>query len=193
MPKLSIKHIFFGLSMLLYIGFPIYLVAKYEALIGEGVVYRFHPEPVDPFDPFRGRYVSINYAEDRMDYPEAEAAWQKGQTVYLVPAQKADGFTEWQEVLYTQPSHSNYLETTVRRVNDEAVFFNLPFEEYFVNEKAAPQIEQFFRDREEAELAANLYAEVFIKDGKAILRDIYFYGETLETYLKNHPQAVETE
>ena len=44
---------------------PLSLVWKSEQVFSKGKVFRFQTEPVDPEDPLRGRYVSLNFKADQ--------------------------------------------------------------------------------------------------------------------------------
>ncbi len=40
------------------------LIAKHERVLREGTVHRFRTRPIDPADPFQGRYVQLVYERD---------------------------------------------------------------------------------------------------------------------------------
>ena len=56
----SLKIGVLAIVMLAYLYIPSSLIYRYEKISTEGTVFRFCPQPVDPYDAFRGRYVRLN-------------------------------------------------------------------------------------------------------------------------------------
>jgi uncharacterized membrane-anchored protein len=55
----------------LQLGVPAAMVLREEATLRGGAELRFRAGPVDPVDPFRGRYVALSLEIERERLPEA--------------------------------------------------------------------------------------------------------------------------
>lgn len=63
---------FFTAMVLVQIVLPLRTVYQHETILRSGNVYKFSTAPVDPNDPFRGRYVSLGFRNLQDDLPVAE-------------------------------------------------------------------------------------------------------------------------
>ena len=53
--------IFFGLLCVAQLGVILFQIVNYERILKEGEVFYFKVLPLDPYDAFRGRYVSLRF------------------------------------------------------------------------------------------------------------------------------------
>lgn len=44
---------------------PASMIYNAEAIIAKGTEYKFITTPIDPTDPFRGKYITLSYRENR--------------------------------------------------------------------------------------------------------------------------------
>ena len=51
----------FALMVGVQLLFPLKMIIEREIIITKGQTFLFKIRPIDPYDAFRGRYVSINY------------------------------------------------------------------------------------------------------------------------------------
>jgi len=49
------RFLLFGISMLVLLAYPAYMVYEQETVLAKGTLYKFRLAPVDPYDAFRGR------------------------------------------------------------------------------------------------------------------------------------------
>ena len=184
MNKFTLNHIAFGLSMLIWLAFPLYMIYTYEHVLSQGSVYRFQPKPVDPYHPFKGRYIFLNYG--RQTYPDSVLARQLeyGEKIYVSLRKGEDGFAEYTGVYVSPPDDSDYLAVEVRYNTDEEVQFELPFDEYFLNEKLAPEAETAYRNVTRNEKEDDIYVDVRIKEGMGIIEELYIQGKPIIEFLK---------
>lgn len=59
-------HIFliFVLVAALQLFIPAQMILKQETILKKGTAYKFKAQPVDPSDPFKGKYINLNYEID---------------------------------------------------------------------------------------------------------------------------------
>lgn len=55
------RWLLFALLCVAQWAVPLAMVQRAERTLSEGTAYRFRTAPVDPADPFRGRYVTLDF------------------------------------------------------------------------------------------------------------------------------------
>ena len=58
------RMIFFGLLIVAQVAVPLQMIQQRETVLREGELFRFKTEPIDPADPFQGRYVWLQIEDD---------------------------------------------------------------------------------------------------------------------------------
>lgn len=164
-----------GLLWLLVIGG---IIISKQITIWTGTTVRLQTQPVDPYDLFRGDYVTLRYRISdmnripdfsRKDTPvwtpaSSSYAWSSGDTVYVVLRQQPDG-TATAEYKTPQYPTGNvlFLKGTVSGYNANQIDYGI--ESYFVPQGKGKDIE---RSR-----GTNLFVSVTIdRWGNAVIRDL---------------------
>ena len=68
------KQLYISFLSLLFVAqivVPAHMIYQQEDAIDTGVAYKFKTEPFDPSDPFRGKYITLNYEIDSFHTDEA--------------------------------------------------------------------------------------------------------------------------
>ena len=166
---------------------PAAMIARYESVLQQGTSYRFNVQPVDPADPFRGRFVRLNFAAQSGGvsngvYAGSSDSFSHNDTGYALLAIGSDGLANVQTVLaqppaqgdYTGEDKGDYIKVTVWRANDEEYGVQFPFNRYYAEEKTAPKIEQVLADTQQRLAEDDLVtADVRIKDGVGVIAGLY--------------------
>lgn len=179
----------FFVVMFLYLAYPAYLIATHENILTTGEVYRFKPQPVDPYDAFRGKYIVLSYEQNSLQYPDAMNTFDFNSRAYLKVETDAQGFAKITDAYTTAPDFSNYIEVQINYTDSNVVYFNLPFTRYYMNEDYALAAEKAYNDmvglqnREDSTSVA-AYVDVRIKDGVGIIEELYLKGKPIMEYLK---------
>ena len=76
------KYIFilFIILAVAQIAVPAQMIFGREAILKAGTAYKFSTEPVDPSDPFKGKYITLNY--DVNNIKTLDSIWLRRQDVY---------------------------------------------------------------------------------------------------------------
>jgi hypothetical protein len=157
-----------------------------ETTLAHGERFLFRAAPVDPYDPFRGRYLSIAVEPRTMEVPEEEASPEYGEMRWVALSVDADGFARFSG--FTDESapgpkirakiHPVYPKVTPARVAVEP-----PFSRFYVNEKLAPEADAAFQAAVQGgKKAAHL--AVRIKDGEGVIEELYIEGKPILEYLE---------
>ena len=177
----------FILLALVQLYVPAKMILDREEIIATGQEYRFKTAPVDPYDPFRGRYITLNFQQIRVPVTNL-SDWKAGDKVYAVLGTDEEGFAKFTTALKSPPdTDQDYLATQVEYVingDDKGLLLRLPFNRYYMEEFKAPAAEQAYRDaRRDAEKRG--YALVAIKEGKAVLKDVLIEGVPIKEYIES--------
>ncbi len=200
------KGLFIAFAALIVL-IPVYVAISSHNVLSNGKLYKFKPMAYDPFDPFRGKYLRINYETNGIP---TEFDFDDRDDVYVSIGVDKEGFAFFEEGFKSPPKGKSYLHTTVVGSNfadgisdelqeflEEEEFGSLDLEntdtrqrinvkipnnmnKYFINENDALKAERVFAREQE-----NIYIGVRILDGEARLEDIYVHDQPILEYLHN--------
>ena len=173
---------------LVQLAVPVSLIAKHEQTRTSGTPYRFQTAPVDPNDPYRGRYVALRYAVEREPVPFADQGFiymAHNRRVYAELGVGSDGFARLTKVHEQRPRGVDYIDVFTRHLAERkegeqglpgAIYVQLPFDRYYLPEDVAPQVErEYFEASRKAQ--ANTWAEVRVRDGHGALVALVLDGK----------------
>lgn len=187
MSKLVV-FLLFVLLAVVQIAIPASMILRREETLDQGTVYRFQTKPVDPYDAFRGRYVRLGFEVDTVSKPESET-FAPGQKVYAVLGRNSLGFATIESLELERPE-GDYVEVRVRYTTADKVFIELPFDRYYMEEESAPEAERAYLSHTR-ERAPNSYVAVRIKDGLAVLEELYIDGLPIRDYMERESERAE--
>jgi len=175
MDKKYILLLLFLVVALVQLWVPASMIWKSETVLIEGKEFRFKTAPIDPVDPFRGKYVTLAFdVDEQISTPEI--TWEKGECVFVKVFTGIDGFAEIESISKKQPDDSSdYFKTTVRYTGKSKrgsnVRLHFPFNRFYMEESKAYEAEVAVREsiQDSSQVA---YAIVSICDGDARLKEV---------------------
>ncbi|MBV7433561.1 GDYXXLXY domain-containing protein [Cardiobacteriaceae bacterium TAE3-ERU3] len=169
-PRTVRHHTIFWVVMLLLcmaqVGYVLNTIVQAELTLSEGSTYRFKTQPVDPYDPFRGRYVWLNFAlEDELFMSDGKtcAEWRLAPALYGVLSRDAEGIASITELTMEQPKSTDALRLAGIKCGQDGIYINLPFHRFYANELLAPELEAQAREHSD-----NSYLVVRIRGDYAV-------------------------
>jgi len=181
-----ISWVLFGLLCLAQLGVIVFQITSYERILKEGEVFYFKVLPLDPYDAFRGRYVSLRF-ENVSKVPlvgdNVDNEVSKG---YAILEHK-DARDIVKEVQLTKPSSGNFLEVAIHYINHEkdnqiSANISLPFDRFYMREEIAPKAEKVLRARS----GVSVNAKLRVLNGKGVIEEL-MVGETpLSQFVLSH-------
>lgn len=69
-PKIILLIVLFAIQL----AIPGYMIFEQNQILTEGTAYKFKTRPIDPYDPFRGRYVTLAFDANQDVIPVVEGA-----------------------------------------------------------------------------------------------------------------------
>ena len=182
-----------GLVIVVQFYVPASMIMKHERVLRNGELFRFKTEPIDPTDPFQGRYVWLRYAGAYIpgtDEHEAQPDWK--QNVFVSLGEDNDGFSAFTRWSIEEPSQGSFLklqfagkrtryhQETKKHIY-EGLRFKLPFNRFYMDEAKAPVAETIVR---EGTRNTNCWANVRVLDGVGLIEDVMVEGISIRELSK---------
>lgn len=142
---------------------PAYMIWDRYDVLRTGEEIKIKVEPFDPYDAFRGRYVSLDMAET-LPFDQREG-------MYGIFKVREDGFAVLDQVTKEKPYGELYL------VSEDEHYFYFPLNRYYMEETLAPMAEAKLSEEKEA------YVTVRIKGDKSVLSGLYIDGKPAQELL----------
>ena len=98
------------LAAIIVIASGVILYLSLPLLTGETVVLK--TQPVDPFDMFRGQYLTINYEISRVNLPENTT---EGKTVYVSLKEGDDKIWHAEKISLSKPENGIFIRGTAKQ------------------------------------------------------------------------------
>lgn len=178
------KIIALAALFIIILSIPLYLIISNENhLSNTEFQYKFRRiYPVDPYDPMRGRYITLHLFQTGIPVLDGDSL-KRGDEVHVVVDRDSLGWAYFKNAQKSIPDVPNYFTTKVTSFWNDGVSVQIPFERYYLNEELAPAAEKEYnslvRQRD-----STLYLVVTIKDGKALSNNLYYKEELFIDYLK---------
>ena len=182
----------------LQIGVVGWMIASREIVRANGRPVKFTTQPADPEDPFRGRYVALRFEAGR--YASSSSLdYRTDMPLYATLTVDADGYATVTGVSHQKPDSGDYF--TVQKWHSEwrpdpkdkgptYYILTFPFDRYYMNESAAPEAEQAYREanrsnRAEADkpMPRDNYLVVRVYKGEAVAEELCIKGQPIEKLL----------
>jgi len=180
----KIIWIAFGLLVLLQLWAPASMIYNRESVLKEGKSFKFRTAPVDPNDPFRGKYIVLSFDENSFVTKDS-SQWERGVEVFVQLATDTGGFAKIKSLHKKAPAMQDYIKTTVDYVGYDSlkeVFIQWPFDRFYMEESKALAAEQVYikssRDSNQV-----TYALVKVKNGEAVLENVFINNKAIVTLI----------
>jgi len=189
-----LSWICFGLLCAVQVGVIVFQIMSYERILKEGEVFYLKVSPLDPYDPFRGRYVTLRFDT------ATKAPLAKGEAMEVLPKayaifEHSDQNDSIKEIRFTKPHSGNFLEVTVNVLKQkgrleykntkmdpsDTVYFSLPFDRFYMREALAPKAEKVLRQNS----GITVKAKLRILEGKGVIEDLMVADTPLSQFVLN--------
>ena len=179
----------FIVVMLAQLYVPAQMILGRESVISEGEVFKFITAPVDPSDPFRGKYIILNFEATEFSLTD-ENDFEIYQDVYVWLEKDENGYAQIANVTKEAPTDDvQYVKAIVQQLtpyeNPEKLRVRYLFDRFYMEESKAYDAEVSYRESMENE-GSHTYALVHIKDGQAVVTDVFIDELPILQYLKEN-------
>lgn len=176
----------FALVALIQLYVPAKMIWHQENIWQNGKEYKFKTAPIDPNDPFRGKYITLTFEENIYNI-EDEMEWTRGEEVYVLLTTNASGFAKIDSVTKQTPDNSSdFVKAKVWFLSgngENKLTIDYPFNRFYMEESKAYDAEVTYRESQ-IDSTKTAYALVSIKNGDAVLKDVLIDGVPIKEIVK---------
>ena len=211
MKKLHVRLALFVLFAIASIAAPLSIIWKYENTLRHGTLYKFHTKPVDPYDAFRGRYVTLAFENDfieriqrgenggELKQEELIPYNDNGRLLYVQIAADADGFAKPVLASLTPLTGDDVItvdhwQKLYARNSAGGWMLSYPFNRYYLPEDMAPEAEKLYRKANrsaggsagDGQSARKISSYVTVRVGGrvGVLEELYIDGKPVRQALR---------
>ncbi|WP_394759809.1 GDYXXLXY domain-containing protein [Flavobacterium sp.] len=181
--------IIFLLVVIVQLFVPFQMIWKQEDTLNTGKIVKFQCEPIDPNDPFRGKYITLSFKEREITVQNSKD-WNSNETIFAKIITSKEGFAKIKSISKTEPTDdSTYIKLKIDYVsnynNENKIFLNLPFNRFYMNENKAENAEQVYAETiiDTTKIA---YAEIAVKKGNTVIKDVLVDGVSVKNLAKSN-------
>ncbi len=180
---------------------PAKMILNNEDVLNTGKEYKFRTAPIDPNDPFRGKYISLRYEESLTRVKtDTFRLWERGQDIYVLLEQDSLGFAKAKSVYEEKPLNNNYVKAKVAYSGNSffkspesksyVVRIDYPFDKFYMEESKALDAEKLYNMSRRRQTAKPAYALIRIKNGDAVLKDVMIEGISIKDIVKANQDSI---
>lgn len=176
----SKRTILYFSLFILVVGFQIFIPARLiwqqENILVTGKSFKFKTAPIDPNDPFRGKFITLRFENDELKTDSPNKNLNPAQEIFVTIEENEEGFAIPSAISAFQPDHTqDYLTAHIAYIANDHIVIQYPFDRFYMEETKAPKAERLYFDaaRDSTQIA---YALVKVKSGQSVLEDVFING-----------------
>jgi uncharacterized membrane-anchored protein len=186
MDNKKIIFLVFCLAVTAQLYVPSKMIFDRNDVLVSGKPFKFKVAPVDPSDPVRGKYITLNYETTTVPVPVG-SEWPYFSPVYLELTQDSNGFASVIAAHHEVPTNESgsYVKAKTLYYNstDNTISIAYPFDRYYMEESKAQGAEDLYR-ASVPDSTQVTYALVYVKDGEAVLKDVMINDVPIKNLVK---------
>jgi uncharacterized membrane-anchored protein len=162
----------FTLIVLAQLYVPLQMIFNQEDIIKTGTEFKFQTAPIDPYDPFRGKYITLFFKEREIKVKNAKK-YISGETIFATIITNKNGFAKVSSISKTKPKNNDsYLKLKIGfTLNNDKIAIDFPFNRFYMNENIASKAEKIYQESS-VKKKNETYALVAVKNGEAVIKDV---------------------
>lgn len=174
--------VLFVIVALVQIFVPAQMVMESEETMVLGTTYRFKTRPIDPTDPYRGKYITLDF--EMSSFQTKDSTYTRGDNIYVYLQNNDDNFAKV-DTISKKPlnNEKDYVVAKVTASYVGIVRFQLPFNKFYMEETKAYDAELAYKKAIRDSLPNNVYALVYVKGDNAVLKDVLINEVSIQEYV----------
>lgn len=173
---------------------PAKMILNREEVLADGVEYYFPTAPVDPDDPFRGKYIYLNFTTNSVVVDSTFSdSFEWNQEVFVELEKDDKGIVKIANIYDNAPAdaHIDYIKAVIsnveydRHTGQKEIFVDFPFDRFYMEESKAYDAELLYNESSRDSTSAT-NAVVMVLDGKAVLKDVQIDGVSIKDVVLNN-------
>ncbi len=164
---------------------PASMIMINDYILKSGIELRLKIRPIDPHDPFRGKYISLYFEEDKYEIKDLED-WEEGQNIYVVFQEDSLGFGQIAYVEKSKPLETNFfVKAKISYIDNYSdtprINIIYPFNRFYMEENRALEAEKLVQGFSDVDI---MYAQIYVDNGLAVISDIFINKTPINEYMK---------
>jgi uncharacterized membrane-anchored protein len=163
---------------------PAKMIRDQENILQHGRAFKFRVAPIDPTNPFRGKYITLYFDENQFKV-FGDTVWNYGEPIFVELITNKNGFAKIKAVSKTRPQDEDFVKAKARYYysGDGTLTIDYPFSEYYMEESKAPEAEQRYNEsaRDTTQIA---YALVKVFHGESALADVLINDKSIREIVR---------
>ena len=162
------------------------MIYDQENVLSSGNEFKFKAAPIDPNDPFRGKYITLRF--EATTFPvQNKNEWAINDEVFVQLQNDSAGFAQIRTVSKKRPVNDpDYIKAKIAFIMEDGrvnMRIDYPFDRYYMEESKAQAAEDMYRESiiDSTQIA---YALVNIKEGEAVIREVMIDGIPISNLVK---------
>ena len=180
----SLLPILFFLLVIFQLYVPASVVFNQERIHFSGTKFKMQLAPIDPNDPFRGKYIILSFKENRARLPK-QGKYEPGDVVYVVMKPGKNEFLkiesishEFQSVKSPRACIKARIHLTTEADGYKEAQLVYPFTRFYVEESKAADIEERYL-KAVSDTNTVSYGLISIYNESVAVSDVIINGESL--------------
>ncbi|MGV3706059.1 MAG: GDYXXLXY domain-containing protein [Arcticibacter sp.] len=165
---------------------PVSMIVKHNAVLTKGKLFRFKVAPLDPNDPFRGKYITLRYEVNSVKVKNVNE-FLGNTNAFVILRTDSNGYAMIENISLQRPNGPvDYVEVHayVINVDDKSiVHVEFPFQRFYMEETKAVGAEKMFLQTLRRP-GASTVALVYVREGAAVLQDVLINEKSVNKLLK---------
>lgn len=187
----------FILMVAIQLYVPASMIVQNEEVLKAGKVYKFKTAPIDPNDPFKGKYIDLLFDANRF-YTDADAwSGKRGVEVFVHLVEDEEGFAQIQSLSTELPTTgTDFIKANIgyirnkKGVEKDYVEIAYPFDRFYMEESKAYEAEQVYRESQ-SDTMIQTYTLVRVLEGEAVIENVMVDGVPIQEVVKQRLKAAE--
>jgi uncharacterized membrane-anchored protein len=152
---------------------PLSMIVDSNKTIEEGVEYHFRTQPVDPSDPFRGKYITLDFNAAQYHIADtSQLHFLERSQVYATVGKDTAGFAQIVKLSIEPPDGDvDYIAVEYTYTYDSTAYLNFPFSRFYLEESKASEAERVYW-QSRIDTSVTCYAKVRVWKGDAKVVDV---------------------
>lgn len=178
--------ILFIILVIIQLIAPLKMIYNQENILKKGKPYKFLTQPIDPNDPFRGKYIRLNYKI--RSYKTLDSIWNRNDKIYVY-LKDSIGYAKIDTVCKQKVNtKKDYVIAKVKWYStyNKKLSFNLPFNRFYMEEsKAKPAEDLVRRNRRDTINTNTTYALVYLDEDSYVLDNVFVNNVAIKEVVQN--------
>jgi uncharacterized membrane-anchored protein len=188
----TLKLVLLGVVALAQLAVPARMALGQHAVLTRGEQLKIRCAPLDPVNPFMGRYVLLNLSGEVAASGTRPGRAGGKHDAWITYTLDGEGFVNPTALHWVRPKDAPSLKVrTWGNVSEGRTTFSYPFDRYYMNEQKAPEVDRLLMRGRFRALTVPAHVTVRVLGETVVLENLYLDDKPVLEYLREHAGKAE--